>query len=693
MSKERETPEPRFNRQGGRSPKRVPGSDTPVPPYRPTPPSVASPRVPRPIERLPRTQPPTPRSQAPQPQPQLPLRSPHPTHSDQPWQEMLTPPKRRHREPRPPRLPFLRKWQFWVIALVIAMSGAGGLAAALLLKLPALPNCPAIFWPTASGSLRLYCAQLAANKQTVEDLLEAIALVNELPQDHPLRPEVNRSIEEWSKAILDLAENAFQSGNLDQAVAIAKQIPTDTSAHALVEDRIKQWRTIWTEAEAIYQEAEAAIDKQDLRTAFSVAVRLLYVGNTYWETTKYQELNTLIETARVEGTKLSRVRTLIRRGGLSNLLAAIKVLEEIKPNSPGYAQTQPLMVQIGEKMIDLAEAQLDRQDAEEALSILSQIPERAGLQDAVQDFTYLASAYQASWGGTVADLESAIIEAQRLEQDRPLYSRAQRLIGQWQLEIQDLSHLDMARQIAQSGTLEDLTAAIAEAQLVPRNNPRGDEAQAEIARWTTQIQTMEDNPLLAEADRLASGGDIASLQAAINQASRIQEGRALYGEARERIRNWTARVQTTQDQPYLDRARQLAASGDIDRAIATAQQIASGRALYDEAQSAITSWRNQTEGQSLMQRAYDNASIGTASMLLNAIRTANQVPAGSPARAEADQMINIWSQEMLRIAESEAAYDLERAIATAQSIPTRTEAYAAAQLQIQTWRQQLAAPN
>ncbi len=600
---------------------------------------------------------------------------------------------RRRREPRSLRFRFLKTWQFWVIVSVITISGAGGLAAALLLKLPALPNCPAIFWPTASGSLRMYCAQLAANKQTVDDLLEAIALVNGLPQDHPLRPEVNSLIEQWSTAILDLAEEAFQSGNLDEAIAIANKIPADTSAHALIEDRIKQWRSIWAEAEAIYKEAEAAIEKQDLRAAFAAAVRLLYVGNTYWETTKYQELNTIIETARVEGSKLARVRSLIRRGRLSNLLAAIKILEEIKPSSPGHAQTQPLMVQIGEKMIDLAEAQLDRQDAEEALSILRQIPERAGLQEEVQDFTYLASAYQASWGGTVADLESAIIEAQRLERDRPLYSRAQRLISQWQLEIQDLTYLDRARQIAQSGTLEDLTAAIAEAQLVPRNNPRGDEAREEIARWTAQIQTIEDNPLLAEADRIASGGDVLSLQTAINQASRIQEGRALYGEARERIRDWTAQVQTMQDQPYLDRARQLAEMGNIDQAIATAQQIASGRALYDDAQSAINRWRNQSQGQSLMQRAYDNASIGTASMLLNAIRTANQVPEGSPARAEADQMINVWSQEILRIAESEAAYDLERAIATAQSIPARTEAYAAAQLQIQEWQQQLTSPN
>lgn len=689
MTKERE-PKRRLNRQPERSPKPVSGAG--VPPYRPTVRGQVPLKVPRAGEPRP-----------PQPLP-LPLKSlPLHAQSSQRSPQSLNPPDsippsqtkqvRQRQVSRFPQMRFLKSWQFWVIACVIGFSGAGGLAAALLLKLPTLPNCPSIFWPTASGSLRMYCAQLAANKQTVEDLLEAIALVNELPQDHPLRPEVNRSIEEWSKAILDLAEEAFQTGNLEEAIAIANKIPEDTSAHALIEDRIERWKSIWAEAEAIYQEAEAAIEKQDLRTAFAVAVRLLYVGNTYWKTTKYQELNTIIETARVEGSKLSRARALIRRGRLSNLLAAIKLLEEIKSNSPGYAQAQPLMVEIGEKMMDLAEAQLDRQDAQEALSIVQQIPERAGLQAAIQDFTYLATAYETAWGGTAADLETAIIEAQRLERDRPLYSRAQRLISQWQLEIQDLNRLEMARQIAQSGTLEDLTAAIAEAQLVPRNNPRGEEAREQIAEWTIQVQTMEDNPLLAEANRLASGGDVTSLQSAINQASRIQEGRALYSEARQRIREWTSRLQTIQDQPYLDRAQQLADAGDIEQAIATAQQIGSGRALYNEAQTAINRWQNQSQGQSLMQRAYDNASIGTTSMLLNAIRIANQVPAGSAARTEADQMIDVWSQEILRIAETEAAYDLERAIATAQSIPSRTAAYAAAQLQIQAWQEQISSSN
>jgi soluble cytochrome b562 len=564
---------------------------------------------------------------------------------------------------------------------------------ALLLKLPAIPNCPSIFWPTASASLRLYCGQLAANKRTVGDLLEAIALINSLPDDHPMRPEVNRNIEMWSLTILDLAEEAFQQGKLQDAIDTTNQIPSNTSARHRIKEQVQRWKSIWAEAEKIYQDAEKAMIQQDLPQAFRIAVHLLSVGNTYWETTKYQELTNLLTDAREDGNKLARARRLADQERLSNFLDAIKLVEEVKPNSPAYTAAQRLMVELGKDMMASAEATLEEGDANAAIAIARQIPEKAGLRPESQDFIMLAMARAQAWGGTVADLESAIIQAQRLDRDRPLYDRAQTLISRWQLEIQDVNRLEIARQLAEPGGIADLSAAIAEAELIPAGNPRAHEAQADIDRWTAKIQTMEDQPYLDQADQWARGGDINSLQAAINEASRIREGRALYDEARRRIRDWTRRIQRTQDQPYLDQARQLAAAGNLPAAIATAQHIQSGRALYEEAQADIRAWQAQTEGQARLQDAYSAASIGTYSTLLQAIRTAEQVPNNSPARTEADRMINLWSQQILEIAQRQAVYDLEGAIAIASTIPPRTEAYAQAQLQIQTWRNPIPTPD
>jgi hypothetical protein len=679
MSGERRVPDPRLrSNRGNQTQRKPPASNGSVPPYRPTNVrmSVPQPSVPPSV--------PVPRPSAPQ-NDWLPERSPVPTS---PAVDSLPRRARRRRTLRLPQLKFPTSLKFWAIATVLICTGLGGLSLALLFKLPSLPNCPSIFWPTASGSLRLYCGQLAANKKTVDDLLEAIKLVDGLPDDHPLRSQANQYIEEWSQDILDLADEAFHAGQLQGAIDIANRIPVDTSAHSLVEERIKSWQSIWTKAEDIYKKAEAAMAAQDLRQAFAIAVQLLYVDNKYWETTKYRELTDLIEVARVEGGKLSKAKALARRGGLSNLLSAIKLLDEIKSDSPARKEAERLIGEFGQKLLDLAESRLRRRDAQEAISIARQIPSRAGLQAEVQDFIDLALAQEQAWGGTVADLESAIIQAQRLERNRPLYGKAQQLISRWQLEIQDVGHLEMARRFAEAGTMDDLRAAIAQAQQVPRGNPRREEAQEAIGRWTAQIETYEDQPYLDQAEQLARNGDTASLQAAIDQASQIRRGRTLYGEARDRIRDWTAQIQRIQDQPLLDRARRLAEVGDLGGAIATADQISSGRALSGEAQAAAQQWRDQIEGGNRMQQAYQYAGVGTTAMLLTAIRTADQVPSSSSTRSEADRMIGIWSQEILRIAEEQSASDLAQAIATAETVPARTEAYAAAQLRIQFWRQQ-----
>jgi len=122
-----------------------------------------------------------------------------------------------------PRL--LTSWVLWAFLLAFVPGTIGFMAMGILFKLPSAPNCPSIFWPLASASVRIHCAQLAASKETVKDLLQAIDLVKNLPQNHPLRSEIDRSVEEWSRGILQLADQSFQSGRLEEAIEIARKIP------------------------------------------------------------------------------------------------------------------------------------------------------------------------------------------------------------------------------------------------------------------------------------------------------------------------------------------------------------------------------------------------------------------------------------------------------------------------------------
>ncbi|MFO5438834.1 MAG: chromosome segregation ATPase [Dolichospermum sp.] len=586
--------------------------------------------------------------------------------------------------------PWMKGWIPLAVVLTLIPGSVGFLAVSMLFKLPSAPNCPQIFWPLASASVRLHCAQLAASKQTVNDLLQAIALVKQLPENHPLRGEINRFLEQWSRDILQLADETFQLGDLQGAIATARQIPADLEASKLVEEQIEKWQSIWSKAEGIYQEAEKELRQRHWQSAFMLSARLLRVNNKYWANTKYEQLNNIIVTAREDGDKLYKAENLAENRSLDNLLKAIKLAQTIKPDSYLYQKAQDLITGFARKILKLAQGKMKERDADTALEIARKIPPIPELQAEVDDFMVLGEAKRSAFIGTVAGLETAISQAQQIDASRENYNEAQQLIASWQLEIEDVSRLEKARNLASQGTVSDLTAAISEVELIPSSNPRGEEARQELGRWRGQVETIEDRPYLERAEQLAISEDINSLQIAIAEVSQIRSGRALYPEARKKIRLWTAKIERIQDLPYLDQARALADNGDLKTAISEAQKIAaSGRALSNEAQTAIDSWQDQIRSQENWQKAKQVADIGTPEALVQAIEFANRVSNRNSLRLDANIAIDQWSQQLLQIARSQSEDDVAKAITTAKLIPRGSSAYTEAREQIRTWRQLL----
>lgn len=581
------------------------------------------------------------------------------------------------------------KWQFWLIIGALVPGIMGVSAIAFLLNLSTRPNCLGIFLPAASAADRLYCAEVMANRQTVDDLLKAIDLVNALPTDHPLRSEINRNIQQWSEDILKLAEATFQQGKLAEAVSTVRRIPKEVPAYPLVEKQIQQWQSIWSEAEGIYRAAEDYLRKEDWGQAFRQATLLLSLGNTYWETTKYEELTTLIQTAKTDGGKLAKARSTAEKGGLENLLTAIKLAEEIGQNSHVYTAAQKVIGELSQQIFEIAETKLKAGDWQVAIDTVNKIPAGANLKEEVKDFTELARAASQGLTGTVAGLESAIKAAQKIGSDRPLHSKVQDYILFWQQEIADVKTLERAQQLAVPGGMGDLRAAITQLQTIAFSNPRGQQAQKEVERLTRQLELLEDQPILDKAEQLANVGSVDGLLAAIAQARQISQGRALYQEAQNKIQRWSARSQEMEDQPFLEQADQLAAGGNLAAAISAAEHIVPGRALYEEARSRIRNWQSQFEGEQSLQNARQAAQGGTADALETAILLASQVPESSVSRWEANEVINEWSQRIYAIGLAQATSDVAGAIATLRKIPPGTQVAQEAQGQIRAWQDSL----
>ncbi|TAF59579.1 MAG: hypothetical protein EAZ59_27380, partial [Oscillatoriales cyanobacterium] len=214
----------------------------------------------------------------------------------------------------------------------------------------------------------------------------------------------------------------------------------------------------------------------------------------------------------------------------------------------------------------------------------------------------------------------------------------------------------------------------------------------QIDRLSRQIELLEDSPYLQRANDLATTGDPNSLEAAVAQASRIGQGRALYGEAQTKIQAWIERRQRLQDQPFLERAQQLAARGNLAEAIEMARRIRSGRVLYEEARSNIRTWEAQLQGEQGLQSARQAAQAGTADSLQAAITLALQVPDTSSLRWQASEAIEEWSQRILAMGVEQSSSDLAGAIATLKKIPSGSRAFEQARSQIKIWEESLNPP-
>ena len=598
----------------------------------------------------------------------------------------------------------LVSWQLWIFLAMGGVTASGALAFMSLVRLPQALECPRVFWPLASASLRVYCAQAAADKKTHRGLLDAIVLVDSLPSDHPLRPMVDRNIRRWSMELMDVAEELFQDGNLDEALETAERIPyerLECSDSECPEDfmkrRSKRWKTTWEKAEGIFSDSEKALINQKWNKAAEIAALLLSVDNRYWRTTKYEEISDQVQEVRGTNSVLAKAKGLADKGDANSVIEAVRLAASISPKSRLYPIAKGALARYGQQLMALAETSLEAKDLSETLNILDNVPKQANLEKEVKDFRTIARAQSRTWSGSVRDIQAAISDIRKITVDRPYYTKAQTLITRWQTDIKDLARLQKAEQLASRGNIPSLVAAISEASLIPQTNPRYDDARAMISNWTATIQTQEDQPIMDRAEQLAQSATAEGYQAAISEANRIGRGRALYDSAQTRSAAWREKLEWLQDQPFLAQARALAASGNLPGAIASAQQVGSGRLLYGEAQDAISGWQGRVDAENSLITARGYAQDGwNPSSLLQAIETADRVPVGSSLRYDANLEIATWSNRLLQIAIDQASVDLYAAIDTARMVPSWTDSYGAAQSRIDSWQallQPVAAPE
>ena len=589
-----------------------------------------------------------------------------------------------------PRISWWQTWQMWGIVLVILSGGIGFGATSMLLRLPQSKTCSNVFWPVASAAVRIYCAQNLAEQKTVEDYLSAISLVEELPSDHPLRSEINRNVEKWATGILDIGETKFQEGNLEAAIAIAKEIPDNVEAKKIVDSKVENWQDVWSRAEGHYTQVENHLRGSQWNDAFSAAVRLADVRNSYWSTTKYQEAIDNISIAQEESATLDKAFTQLQEGSLDNLFAAIKKAQGISQDSYAYAEAQDILSRGKSRIFALVDDHLTKQNWSQLLNITYNVPSKTlGIEELVQEWKIIANAGRSADLGSILNLEDAIAEAAKLPPEANLYAQSQQLIARWTLEIEDVKHFDQAKEFAQGRTITSYRAAITELKLIPRGNPRYQDAQQQINKWYGEIKIIEDRPIIARAKELAAPSNIPAWRRAIAEINLVSSNSPLYSEARRYARRWQSSIERVEDQPILDQAIALANQKNYSRAIDVARQISPGRALATEAKRKINLWQQEINAQEYLRQAFRLANQRTPDSLAQAIKTIRQIPSGTSSYYQVVPNINDWSTEMVVMAERASYSSLEEALVIARKIPSGTTGYSNAQSLIESWEERL----
>jgi hypothetical protein len=380
-----------------------------------------------------------------------------------------------------PEQPVRRLSLLWLVsgaAVGILLTGTAGFwGYSMLTRLPEASSCRSVNWnEDDSPSLRLQCAQSIASTRQPDDLLEAIRLAQSIPTDQQaLRQDSDRLIKRWSEELVGLAEDAFHSGALDEAVRIARRVPLEISLAQGLDDRVRKWQSAWSRAEEIYKDSESQVAQENWSQAFGLAKALLGVGNTYWATTKYQELLSTIQDAKEGKGEPSKSKT-------------AKSLKD-----PKFKLTS------------------DRKPLPTANDLIGKWQQE---QDA-KDLAYLERARSLAQSGKPEELQAAVDQARRVLYGNANYAEAQRLIGTWNNQAEaaeDRVYLDRATRLASKGDAESLQAAISETYRISGGRPLSAEARDKADQWSQKIEQLRARPQPADFYRPVPSPTVPPLQ-------------------------------------------------------------------------------------------------------------------------------------------------------------------------------------
>ena len=559
-------------------------------------------------------------------------------------------------------------------------SGVLGIwAMAWLTRIPPLPNCEDIT-PFSSANDRLICAQTMMQSGSAKDLIHAVQLTGNWSSGHPLYEEAAPVLAEASQRLLKKATRRMHSGDLTIAVEWAGEIPPKSPLRQEAQAAIWEWQQEWEKGQTIADTVEQAISVRDWAAANAALQTLKLLSSDYWLSQRHGELQRAQQREQTAWAQIDQARALASTGDPDNIGQALTIAQRVNLTSQAWTEAQGDIDRWSQNLLLYSFQRWELGDIEGAIAAVQKVPPDPNLAPEARDLVQFSHAKQLADKATqqnpgymqLFQLMEAIRAAEQIGPDSTFHEAAQQSLQTWQAHLEDLRTLQFANTVASLRQPWTFQYATQLAWTVEPNRPRRLQAQTLIAHWENEIERIEDRPYILRATALAKKGTLPALQAAIAEARKVALGRALRIDAQTFIAAWTDNIEVIQDQPILNEANVLASDGKLTEAIEMAQRIEDNRALYESAQAMINDWTRTIQIREDTPILADAKSLAYEGSLTRAINVASQIAPGRALYDEARAAIALWEAErayIWEIREAEAAAESEAQGATSTPDP------------------------
>jgi len=178
--------------------------------------------------------------------------------------------------------------------------------------------------------------------------------------------------------LLARATRQYQQGHFNQAIALAKSVPLNSSAYVESVTTIQKWRQEWNQAAAQFKAVEVAFHQQHWSDVLEAARQTPNI--TYWQ----KKIEPFVKLAQPELETHAKqlLKRAYQRAASQDFTGAIAFLKQIPQETPTGAKIYPQLSEYQKKQQIQAESLLQKayqraaaKDFSQALKYLSQIPQ------------------------------------------------------------------------------------------------------------------------------------------------------------------------------------------------------------------------------------------------------------------------------------------------------------------------------